>query len=307
MPGAGLQLPYETESVLILITSCRNERDSNGAETEEPTNFQLLSNALYFLNLEDERIEYLESDLYRHDVHNLKVVSVVSELDVGGLISLSLITNTNETYYVRITERAFIVDIFSVKQWESIPINVSILSEILYFLERGIIEAFAIELAHRNALELTEVIIISEPDEDGWLTLELKTADGEIYYRQVNREGYVAMLYTAEQWILRNNHMDFFASKVGIPGIAASILAEASIPEIVDYEVIEDFDVEIFSSDSTFLHWPMVLFLRIEVATGEVYYAGFDDTGYLVTVRSGGIDGEDLYSPFIPGWIHLQE
>ena len=109
-------------SLLIATScSCSSENGSNGVESEKPatseelTSFQLLSDALYFLELQNERIEYLENDLYRRGVHSLKVVSIVSELDKGGLIVLNLITNADEMYYVRITERAFIVDIFSPK------------------------------------------------------------------------------------------------------------------------------------------------------------------------------------------------
>jgi len=183
----------------------------------------------------------------------------------------------------------------------------SILSETLYFLEDEAIERFAITLIRRNVAELVEVAVISETDEGGWLTLRMTTVAGEVYYREVNQEGSWSTLFTAEQWELQSVHIEFFEGKIEVPMAAASILAEASIPEIVDYEVIEDFDVEIFSLDSIFLHNPMVLFLRIEVASREVYYLGFDESGYLQVVRRNGIDGEDLYSPHKPGWIHLAE
>jgi len=192
------------------------------------------------------------------------------------------------------------------------PTSFQLLSEALYFFENDAIMSEVADLSRRGVTMLSEAVVVSGPDEDGWRVLRMTTFDGEVYYRryrEIGQDDHRGRLFFAEQWELWNKHLEFFIGKSENPVFLANFFVEGMIPEIVDYEVIEDFDAGVVLPPPYLPEWQpedqVVLFLRIEVINGEVYYLGFDASEFLQTVRKDSIDGEVLYTLGAGGWRHL--
>jgi len=188
------------------------------------------------------------------------------------------------------------IEIERARMEQARQIHVPLLSEVLYFLEIEAVERYAFGLFSRNIYELTEVVVVSGLDNDGWALLRI-TIEGEVYYTKVNEQGAGTTHFTVEQWALRNQHIEFFAGKIDWPEGVAGLFALVPIQEILYFEEVEDFDRELEIQ----MAWPpesvITSLFRIEDVIGDVYYFGFCARGYLSTIRRNSTDGEIIYSP----------
>jgi hypothetical protein len=180
--------------------------------------------------------------------------------------------------------------------------HMPILSEALYFLEEEAIEYFAVTLIRREIWELSDVDVVSLPDDEGWTHLRI-TIENEVYNVQINRQGSISAFYTDEQWELRGKHMEFLSSdRFSLSGrvvnALAGVFAEIPIQELVELEKIYDVDTEWEREQAGCTpENAVVMYLRVKDILEDVYYVGLCKDDYLAVIAKNAKDGERLYSP----------